>query len=229
MRQGFTLIEFAIVLVVIGLVLGGLLVGRDLIHYAELRRQMATVDEVAIALNTFRAKYHCIPGDCSDAEALGLGELAGNGDDLVAGYLDEYGTWINEARMFLLHLSLAELVPWAIDPLAPVQSWYAPGSILGAKQGFEYFEEVDTYWPGTLAPDGNGFWVLSGADTSGDAVIVEAFDRKYDDAAPLTGTIRVLWDELNTADPSSCIDPIGQYRTTGASTASCHVYIDMPY
>lgn len=65
---GFTLIELSIVLIVIGLVIGGVLVGRDLIKASELRKVISEVDGIKLAINNFRLKYNALPGDMTDAE-----------------------------------------------------------------------------------------------------------------------------------------------------------------
>lgn len=59
--------EIAIVLVLIGLVVGGILVGRDLIKAAELRAVVSTIEKYKTAVLTFKLKYYCLPGDCSSA------------------------------------------------------------------------------------------------------------------------------------------------------------------
>ncbi len=61
--SGFTLIELAIVLVIIGLIVGGILVGQDLIKAAEIRTTVAQYEKYNTAANTFRNKYNGIPGD----------------------------------------------------------------------------------------------------------------------------------------------------------------------
>src|ERR1700753_450898 len=63
MRQGFTLIELSIVLVIIGLIVGGILVGQDLIKAAEVRAQISQIEKYNSAGNTFRGKFGGIPGD----------------------------------------------------------------------------------------------------------------------------------------------------------------------
>lgn len=63
--NGFTLIELSIVLVIIGLIVGGVLVGRDLIKSAQLRSVLTDIEKFNSAANTFRTKYNCIPGDCT--------------------------------------------------------------------------------------------------------------------------------------------------------------------
>lgn len=69
-NAGFTLLELSIVLVIIGLIVGGVLVGRDLIEVAELKRIQTDVALVTTGVETFRTKYNCLPGDCSNATSL---------------------------------------------------------------------------------------------------------------------------------------------------------------
>jgi prepilin-type N-terminal cleavage/methylation domain-containing protein len=68
-KSGFTLIELSIVLVIIGLIVGGVLVGRDLIHAAEIRAQASQIESYKTAVNTFILKYNQIPGDMTASSA----------------------------------------------------------------------------------------------------------------------------------------------------------------
>jgi len=81
-RNGFTLVEISIVLVIIGFIAGGILVGRTMIETAESRSVMSQMEKVQTAVTTFKIKYNCIPGDCSSASALSLG-TSGNGDGFI--------------------------------------------------------------------------------------------------------------------------------------------------
>ncbi|MCE2926759.1 MAG: prepilin-type N-terminal cleavage/methylation domain-containing protein [Rickettsiales bacterium] len=72
LSSGFTLIELSIVLVIIGLLAAGILIGRDLILAAQLRQQVSQFEQLNIAVNTFRLKYNCLPGDCNNSYDLGL-------------------------------------------------------------------------------------------------------------------------------------------------------------
>ncbi len=82
---GFTLIELSIVLVIIGLLIGGVLVGRDLVNSAALRAQISQIEKYNTAVNTFRVKYGYLPGDIPSPAASGFGfgargQYAGEGD-----------------------------------------------------------------------------------------------------------------------------------------------------
>ena len=81
--RGFTLIELSIVLVIIGLIIGGVLVGRELIAAAEIRQQIGQIEKYNTAVSTFRLKYNCLPGDCLNAANYGFvarGPYGGEGD-----------------------------------------------------------------------------------------------------------------------------------------------------
>lgn len=82
---GFTLIELSIVLVIIALIVGGVLVGRDLVVAAAIRAQIAQIDGYQSAVVTFYGKYEALPGDLPQAKAtqfgfVSRGSLDGQGD-----------------------------------------------------------------------------------------------------------------------------------------------------
>ena len=68
-EQGFTLIEIAIVLVIIGLLLGGVLKGQELIQSARVRNLISHQDGVKAAYFGFLDRYRALPGDYSQAQA----------------------------------------------------------------------------------------------------------------------------------------------------------------
>lgn len=62
-KDGFTLIELSIVLVIIGLIVGGIVTGKQMIRNSEVRSLVKTSNGFAQALNTFKLKYNALPGE----------------------------------------------------------------------------------------------------------------------------------------------------------------------
>jgi prepilin-type N-terminal cleavage/methylation domain-containing protein len=72
-EEGFTLVELSIVLVIIGLIIGGVLVGQDMIKAAEIRSTVSQIQSYDTAANTFRDKYEYVPGDVAASKVTILG------------------------------------------------------------------------------------------------------------------------------------------------------------
>ncbi len=68
-QNGFTLIEIAIVLVIIGLAVGGVLKGQELLTAARIRCVAAQLDGVKLAYLGFWDRYRAYPGDVPDTVA----------------------------------------------------------------------------------------------------------------------------------------------------------------
>ena len=85
-KSGFTLVELAITLVIIGLLVGGVLVGKDLISAAEVRAQIQQIEKYNGAVNTFKVKYNYLPGDmpAGEANAFGFVGYGGRSTELGA-------------------------------------------------------------------------------------------------------------------------------------------------
>lgn len=65
-KLGFTLLELSIVLVIIGLIVGGVVAGQNLIRNAELNSIHSNFTQIKIALNNYRFKYNALPGVRTD-------------------------------------------------------------------------------------------------------------------------------------------------------------------
>lgn len=105
-KRGFTLIELSVVLVVIGLLVGGILVGRDLIKAGEIRSMLSEV-QFKLASTAFRTKYGCVAGDCNNATSFFSGATNGDGDGFVSANVDVYP----ETYQFFYQLNQSGLLP----------------------------------------------------------------------------------------------------------------------
>lgn len=119
--NGFTLIELSIVLVIIGLLVGGVMVGKDLIKTSEIHAQISQIESFTTAASTFRDKTNYLPADIPPTEATQLGfftftgTYAGqtyvDGSNYRYGFGDASGDIQNGERyVFWQHLSEAGLI-----------------------------------------------------------------------------------------------------------------------
>ncbi len=88
-KQGFTLIELSIVLVIIGLIIGGVFAGQSMIYNAKINSVISEADKYKTALLTFKMKYSKYPGDLPNASSYWPdcdptpSKCNGNGNDRI--------------------------------------------------------------------------------------------------------------------------------------------------
>ncbi len=133
-RQGFTLVELAVVLVIIGLVVGGVLTGQDLIRAVERQAIVTEKERFAAAFYAFRGKYGAQPGDMrnayqyfgddcgTDTTDLNTG-CNGNGN-LIIQNMDQSGENAEHLKAWE-HLSRAGLIAGTYDGTGVVANWDA--------------------------------------------------------------------------------------------------------
>ncbi len=83
-QRGFTLVEIAIVLVIIGLLLGGILKGQELINNAKVRAIADRQNSLKVAWFSFIDRYAALPGDYRQASTYIPKAKIGNGDGLLS-------------------------------------------------------------------------------------------------------------------------------------------------
>lgn len=114
-QSGFTLIEIAIVLVIIGLLLGGVLKGQELINSAKVKNFAQDFKSVPLFIYGYQDKYKRLPGDDNGAVArFGATTTDGNGNGTIAGNFNST-TLTDESVRFWQHVRMAGLAAGATD------------------------------------------------------------------------------------------------------------------
>jgi len=119
-QAGFTLIELAIVLVIIGLLLGGVLKGQELINSAKVKNMATDFRNIPVYIYGYQDKYRALPGDDKSAQAHTGSTAAVNASGTSGGNGQLDGRWntttvTDETHTFWQHVRLAGLAPGATD------------------------------------------------------------------------------------------------------------------
>ncbi|MDM8558829.1 prepilin-type N-terminal cleavage/methylation domain-containing protein [Candidatus Parabeggiatoa sp. HSG14] len=112
--QGFTLIELAIVMVIVSLMLGMVLKGQEIITNAKIKNIENSFNNIAKAISIYKERYHVLPGDDNNAgskfkDSGGNSIKNGGGDGVIDGDFDSLNN-SDESRLVWLHLRHAGLV-----------------------------------------------------------------------------------------------------------------------
>ena len=93
-KSGFTLVEIAIVMVIIGLLIGGVLKGQAMIQNAKVKRVSKQADEIRAAVMGFYDKYGMYPGDENIAAIPPGTDNEGDGSGQITG-AEQYGVFLD--------------------------------------------------------------------------------------------------------------------------------------
>lgn len=184
-QQGFTLIEIAIVLVIIGLLLGGVLKGQELITSARVRNMISTQDGVKAAYFGFLDRFRALPGDYTQATINITGATSnGNGNGRVeTGATVVAGSVPEEHILVWEHLSRAGFINGTYTYAATASATTSPTNPYGVYMQVIY---DGIYGAGTTGtPAALRHNIKTGSQVPVD-IIVEV-DRKIDDGLPNTG------------------------------------------
>ena len=212
-QKGFTLVEIAIVMVIIGLLLGAVLKGQNLINSARVRSMADQNSSVQAAYYGFIDRYRAVPGDMVAARAqaaIGTNNLptaiGGNGN----GNLSGTGTTPEnypEASALWTHLSAANFIVGSYEGNSTSDASYvavddAPVNAFG---GRVVLWRTDQYLPTATATTRLGFIVGRSAPAS----VLAELDGKVDDGRPESGVLRATvagTGAVANQEDATCID-----------------------
>ena len=207
-QQGFTLIEIAIVLVIIGLLLGGVLKGQELITAARVRNLAAQLDGVKIAYLGFQDRYRSLPGDYASAQAAanipGSGGIATLGCTTAScsnGKIDD-GTE-NESILAWHQLGRAGFITGNYDGAGATPN--PQNTPTNAFSGYLQLINDAVYLDPNATPPAS-LTVKTGSNVP--SPILAELDRKIDDGFPQTGSLRFSVWGLSTANCTLAGPPI---------------------
>lgn len=135
-QTGFTLIEIAIVLVIIGLLLGGVLKGQELINSARVKNLATDFKNIPVFIYGYQDKFKALPGDDTAAVTHVSAPVAdiGNGNGIIDG-LWKPALATDESAIFWEHVRLANLAPGSTTVSIAVGNTYIPKNAVGGDIG----------------------------------------------------------------------------------------------
>jgi len=206
-QSGFTLIEIAIVLVIIGLLLGGVLKGQELINSAKVKNLATDFRNIPVYIYGYQDKFRALPGDdagavahlggtCTAATCVATGPATCNngsagpcvGNGVLDGNWNDAATTKNETVYFWQHVRLAGLAP---GPTVLTDPTYFPTNAMGGSIGIQSGTSDNTKTPITdlsATPVAiRGTYIICSAGILGK--FVKQLDLTMDDGNPATGSM----------------------------------------
>lgn len=254
-QAGFTLVELAIVMIIIGLLIGGVLKGQQLITNAQVTSTVAQIKAIDAATTSFRDQYAATPGDmtapnarvpnCPLAAACGQ---VGNGDGRVGAAsidfsaaptadLEQVAYWaqLNAAGLLTgIQPDQTGTTATAWGQYAPASKisgggydvgWYAGGVTLSGQQNTDAANPAPTGEYLALHGTAASAVGTAAADSFLTPNLAARLDTKIDDGQPNTGTVQAAGAAAGGA--TSCADggAITNVYNEALTQSTCSLYI----
>lgn len=192
-NNGFTIVEMSVVVFIVGLLIVGVMAGKNLIEGGKIRAVLSEMDDNRQSMIQFQEKYFDWPGDLSNSNVLwpNSANVAGNGDEQI--------NWTTEGVQMWRHLELAQMIgqtgfSTTVTPDAVVGT-NVPGSKIAGAGWFVDYDSAAA--AGSRKPLGNylGIGAQKSSNGGNDAPALEPkqaydIDAKVDDGNPTTGQVQ---------------------------------------
>ncbi len=199
-QAGFTLVEIAIVLVIIGLLLGGILKGQEMITQAKIKNVINDMNGITAAFNSYQDRYRALPGDDKGANARWASTTSGDGNGVISGtYVPDSASV--ETALFWQHLRLAGF----ISGTGTDQPFNAVSGKMGVQTGDNAGGTAGVLGSSTTTPAVSGFTGLVMCSANLPDKMAISVDAQSDDGVAYTGSLRGQ-DQAGAANPSISTD-----------------------
>lgn len=229
-KNGFTLIELSVVIVIIGLIVAGIVAGQSLVEQANLRANITGMNKYLAAVNSFRLQYGYYPGDMPNADDYWSSVATGNGDGEIYWGVGSNSPSCNstgESQYAWVHLGRSGLVEKEYTQIftSPIAGANVPQAYGKATYSLNTVQNgnSDNYiWITSVRPYG---WYRSctwqGAGLT--QLHAKAVDLKLDDGIYNRGDVRGDQGNIeNEVAPSPGCISAGDYNIT-ANNRSCKI------
>lgn len=242
--SGFTLVELSIAIVIIGLLVAGIAVGRGMIESASIKATLQQVNEYKTAFEAFDQKYRALPGDmanatqywgaldgndgvgldCNNSTVTGKETCNGDGNYKIDDIIEQWHAWVHLVNAGMVNGFYSAFDP---DTSTHVRGENLPEVPIGGGFSFVYVDGTPVgFYSGSYDHVLMTFTAEVGA-TAGDVASVtgealDTMDRKVDDGRPGTGAYRTHSGVANCVTSS---DPDTARYITTAGTKDCSLIV----